>query len=285
MKAFSTWGSIRLWETSLERALHERYSLRSHGATIGTLTLLLTWLVSTLLMHAGVDALALRYLVSLGAGYLAYLLMLRWWAHRLLRQIDGERANGNSSLDASGDWLPNGSTGQSTAAGQAPASGTPPLRSGTGGDFGGGGASGEFGGSDAVHSVAAEAGDGEFFEVAGDALGAAASADEGAVVVVPVVAVFLAGALLLLGAGSLVLLFFGFDVLLAVAIELAFAYAGARAAARVVREGWLSAVARLTWKPLLGALLCAVLLGAVVDHFVPQANSLPGAVRVLFGPR
>ena len=285
MKALSSWGSIRLWETRIERALHERYSLRSHGALIGILTLLLIWLVSTLLMRAGIDALALRYLVSLGAGYLAYLLMLRWWAHRLLRQIDGERANGNSSLDAPGDWLPGGSTGQGAATGHGPGAGTPPLRSGTGGDFGGGGASGEFGGPEATHSVAAEAGDSEFLEVAGDALGAAASAEEGAVVVVPVVAVFLAGALLLLGAGSLMLLFFSFDVLLAVAIELAFAYAGARTAARVVREGWLSAATRLTWKPLLGALLCAVLLGAVVDRFVPQANSLPGAVRVLFAAR
>ena len=34
---------------------------------IGTATLLITWLASTLLMHAGVDALALRYLLSLGA--------------------------------------------------------------------------------------------------------------------------------------------------------------------------------------------------------------------------
>lgn len=142
MKALSTWGSIRLWETRIERALHERYSLRSHGALIGILTLLLIWLVSTLLMRAGIDALALRYLVSLGAGYLAYLLMLRWWAHRLLRQIDGERANGNSSLDAPGDWLPGGSTGQGAATGHGPGAGTPPLRSGTGGDFGGGGASG-----------------------------------------------------------------------------------------------------------------------------------------------
>jgi len=38
---------------------------------------------------------------------------------------------------------------------------------------------------------------------------------------------------------------------------------------------------RLTWKPLLGAVVCAVILGAVLDRFMPQVNSLPEAVRVL----
>lgn len=38
---------------------------------------------------------------------------------------------------------------------------------------------------------------------------------------------------------------------------------------------------RLTWKPLLGALVCAVLLGAAIDHFLPDVHSLPEAVRAL----
>ena len=107
--------------------------------------------------------------------------------------------------------------------------------------------------------------------------------DEGAVVVVPVVAIFLIGAALILGAGSLAMLFFGWDVLLAVAVELAFSVATARAAMGVEREGWLGTAVRLTWKPLLGALLCAVLLGATIDHVLPQANSLPEAVRIIRG--
>lgn len=103
-------------------------------------------------------------------------------------------------------------------------------------------------------------------------------------VVVPVVAIFLIGAALILGAGSLAMLFFGWDVLLAVAVALAFSVATARAAMGVEREGWLGTAVRLTWKPLLGALLCAVLLGATIDHFLPQAGSLPEAVRIIRGP-
>jgi len=109
----------------------------------------------------------------------------------------------------------------------------------------------------------------------------AGAADEGAVIVVPVVAIFLVCVAIVLGAGSLVLLYFSWDALLAVAVEVAFSYVSARAAVRVAREGWLMAAVRLTWKPLLGAVACAVILGAVLDHFMPQVNSLPEAVRVL----
>ena len=127
---------------------------------------------------------------------------------------------------------------------------------------------------------AADAGKG-LGEWAGDALDGLGSADEGAVVIIPVVAIFLIGAAILAGAGALAMLFFSWDVLLAVAVELAFSVAAVRVATRVEREGWLTAAVRLTWKPLLGALLCAVLLGATIDHFLPQADSLPEAVRAL----
>ena len=117
--------------------------------------------------------------------------------------------------------------------------------------------------------------------VAGDAIEVAAGSDEAAIVVVPVVAVFLIGCVIIFGAGALVLLYFGREVLLAVAVELAFSYATARTAVRVTREGWASAAVRLTWKPLAGAVLCAVALGATIDHFIPTAQSLPQALRDL----
>ena len=109
----------------------------------------------------------------------------------------------------------------------------------------------------------------------------AASSDEGAIVAVPVVAIFLVGIAVLFGAGSLLLMYFGWEALMAAAVELAFGYVSARTAVRVVREGWLSAVVRLTWKPLLGAVFCAVLLGATIDYFIPSAHSLPQAIHVI----
>ena len=261
MQAFSNWRSVRMWESRMARDLRQRRVLWLHGLCIGLITLACTWGVSALQMRWGVESLALRYLVSLGVGYLIYLLTVRVWAAALIRRTHAEVPD-VSGLDVSGPH------------GGCDGPGLPSMQSGGGGDFGGGGASGDF--SDG----AADAADG-IGKLAGNALEAASGSDEAAIVVVPVVAVFLMGCAIFLGAGSLVLLYFGWEVLLAVAVELAFSYATARTAVRVSREGWASAAVRLTWKPLAGAVVCAVALGAAIDHFIPTAQSLPQALKAL----
>lgn len=241
MKVLSNWRSVRLWESQVERDLHRNHSLRTHGLLIGTFTLLLMWGVSALQMHLlQVESLAVRYLVTLGVGYLGYLCVLRWWAQRLVER--------RTELEAPDDL------------------------------------GGSFDGPD-DHGCVPDGTDGGsvLSDVASGALDAAGGADEGAIVVVPVLAIFLLCLAVVLGAGSLVLLYLSWDALLAVAIEVAFSYVSARAAVRVAREGWLMAAVRLTWKPLLGAVVCAVALGALIDHFMPQVHSLPEAVRVLTG--
>ncbi|ABM35457.1 hypothetical protein [Polaromonas naphthalenivorans] len=277
MKNLSNWRSVRLLESRLEHDLRQRHVFWLHGLFIGLVTLGLTWGASHAQMLLGVESLALRYLVSLGLGYLGYLLMLRLWAGALVRQH--RQRDGWGNLD--GGW-PGGEGGGGSGSASAR---LPSLRSGEGGDFGGGGASGDFSGAVDAPGIleSADAAGGAGKMVSG-ALEAAGSADEAAVVVVPVVAIFLIGCAVFFGAGSLVLMYFGWEALLAVAVELAFSYVSARVAVRVVREGWLSAALRLTWKPLLGAVLCAVLLGATVDHFVPAAHSLPQALRLVSGP-
>lgn len=159
------------------------------------------------------------------------------------------------------------------------------MPSGGGGDFGGGGADAGFDAPiDALASALGDgAGDGGgsvLGDVASGALDAAGAADEGAIVIIPVLAVFGAVLAAALGAGWLLLLYFGTETLLAVAVELAFAYTAARTVVRIEREGWLLAAVRLSWKPLLGALLCAVALGALIDHYTPQADTLAEAVRL-----
>lgn len=263
MKGLSNWRSVRVLESRLERELRQRHSLTLHGFCIGLFILSLMWLVSHLQMMFGGESLALRYLATLGAGYFAYLLVLRWWAAVLVGR------GSDPGLDGLGDMvdvLGNLPMGRDTA-------NLPTLQSGQGGDFGGGGATGDFSGG-------ADTGTG-LGDAASGALDVLGGADEGAVVVIPVVAIFLIGVAVFFSAGSLVLLFFGWEVLLTVAVELAFSYVSARTAVRMVREGWMSAAVRLTWKPLLGAIACAVALGAAIDHFVPAANSLPHAIKLI----
>ncbi len=264
MSYLPDWRAARSWELQLARDLRYRHTLWLHGFWIGLITLAVTWGISALQMRMGFESLALRYLVSLGTGYLAYLLILRLWAAILIR-----RANLDAPDVPSCDGLSSNSGGGSTGAPRPPS-----MESGGGGDFGGGGASGDF----AVDAPGVADGMGE---MAGSAIEVAAGSDEAAIVVVPLVAVFLMGCAVFFGAGSLLLLYFGWEVLLAVAVELAFSYATASAAVRATREGWTSAAVRRTWKPLAGALVCAVTLGAAIDHFIPTANSLPQAVKVL----
>jgi hypothetical protein len=243
---------------------------------MGLLTLCAMALTNLLLRNAGVDTLAWRYTAALGVGYLVYLLLLRLWAGMLVRKQ--ERGMLDYAPDA--NWMPSHSSHASSAS-DAHGAGHSPMSSGQGGDFGGGGADGGWDGS-AADILADQAGSsvGDF---ASGALEVAAGADEGAIVVVPVVAVFLAAVAVLLGAGWLALAWFGTEALLTAAVELAFVYTAARTVVRVEREGWLLAAVRLTWKPLLGALVCAALLGLAIDHFMPQAGSLPEAIRLWRG--
>jgi len=276
-KKKSTWRSMRMPRQDIERTLRQRYSLRLHGLCIGSFTLLLMWGTSHLQMRLGVDSLALRYLVTLAVGYAGYLLVLRVWAAWLLRRR--EVPDSGLDLDLPDiDWPGGGSSGGVRV----------PLPRTGGGDFGGAGASGDFtdGLATSLSNVASSApsgGSSVLGDVASGAVDAVAGSDDGAVVVVPIVAIFLIGTAVIFGAGALAMLFFGWDVLLAVAVELAFSVVTARAAMGVEREGWLGAAVRLTWKPLLGALLCAVLLGGTIDHFLPQVHSLPEAVRLIQG--
>ena len=99
--------------------------------------------------------------------------------------------------------------------------------------------------------------------------------------VVPVLLVFAALLVAVTGTGSLLWLVFGADLFLTVAVEVAFALLMARTLYVVEREGWLLAALRISWKPVLGALVTAVVLGAVADWFFPQADTLVQVLRVL----
>ena len=118
-------------------------------------------------------------------------------------------------------------------------------------------------------------------EVGGGALEIAGAADEGAIVLVPVALVI--GLAVALGTvlGFAVFGLFGVEVLLAVAVEIALASVGGALAYKAGAEGWLGAVWRRTRASALIALLALVALGAAIDHWAPEARSLPDAVRLL----
>lgn len=123
----------------------------------------------------------------------------------------------------------------------------------------------------------------EMGDLAEGALNAAGAADEGAAVVVPLAVVIGIAVLIATGLSVAVFGLFGVEVLLGVAVEIAFAAAGGALAFRARREGWLLHATGRTWRPMLALIVVAALLGAVIDHWLPQAGSLPQAIRLLRG--
>ena len=156
--------------------LKAKHWLRLHGFCMGLLVLLVMWSVTAVLLHTGLQSMALRYAISLGVGYIVYLLVLRLWAAYLVRHAH-EREREHSNLDASFDVPLGSGDGGSGSGGGGGGDGLP---SGQGGDFGGGGASGDWGSTADAGSWA------DNISLDGVDLGG----DEGALVVVPILAVF-----------------------------------------------------------------------------------------------
>jgi len=240
--------------------LRARRWLRWHCSLIGALTLLAAWACSTTLMHLGTDALWLRYGASFAVAYLVLLLLLYWWARWLLSRDHGDLPQ-----------VDGGGTGSGSRA-EPPAS----FKSGEGGDFGGGGAGGSFDGVDLPSAAGEGAGD-----AAGSVIEVAGAADEGALILVPIA--LLVGIALAIGTllGFVVFGLFGVEVLLAVAVEVAIASVGGALAYKAGAEGWLGAAWRRTRTAALIGLLVLVALGAAIEHWLPDARSLPHAVRLL----
>ena len=249
-------------------SLQKKHWLRLHGLCMGLLVLLVMWAVTAVLFRTGVNSMALRYAISLGVGYAVYLLVLRLWAAYLVRNVY-ERKRDDNWVDQV-DPSPNLHFDD----------GTPDWQSGGGGDFAGAGASGEWTDLDASSSASGASGS---WTDAADVVDI--GGDEAAIILVPILAVFAGLLLAFFGFGALLWLYFGVDVLLAVAVELAFSMMTARALVQVERAGWLTSAVRLTWKPLLGALVCAVALGALADWWVPEAYTLREVIAHIRGTR
>jgi hypothetical protein len=274
----AAWHEARRFEQATREDLRERRWLRLHALLCGALTLALCWAVSASLRHWGVESMVWRPLAALLLTYPLYLAVLALWARWLISQDDSSLGDVDPGdlVDAAGEAAGALARGTGRLAGA-------PLRSGGGGDFAGGGASASF---DAPDGALADFGDaaggvvGKALSGAADALG---DADEGAVVVVPLAVVAAVALALAAALGFAVFGLFGVDVLLGVAVELAFASVGGALAWRARREGWLAHALRRTALPVLGLALSVAAAGWMMQVWLPSAHTWPQALRLLFG--
>jgi hypothetical protein len=222
-------------------------------------------IASLLLRHNFPDgALGIRFAIVVLIGYAIYLLLVRLWAGYMSRRSGSD----SSASDLPTPDLPLGSSGSETVQ-CAPSSFDP----GGAGDFAGGGAQASFDAPD----IAGEAGE----KLLSGAAEVAGAADEGAVVIIPVLAIFALLTLAFTGAGLMLSLLFGIEVLLAVTVELAIAVTAGRTIYQVASEYWLDVALHLTWKPMLGVIACAMAAGFMADYFFPGAQSTMDVIKQL----
>ena len=268
----SSLKSARFNARDMRQSLSNKYSLRWHGFVLGTLTLGITWLASACLLLTGVESMAIRYSIAFIIGYIAYIGLLRLWAWHVCtpnRSSSNSDDTGESVVDALDIlYIP----------GRNSANAANVFTSGRGGDFGGGGANGAWDMEPSSDSSVMGDVVGGAFKGAGEVI---AGSDDGAVVVIPIVAIFIIALLFFVGLGSIAFLYFGSEVLLTVAVQLAFSYTASNAAVKIARGGWLGSALKITWKPMLGSFLCAVALGFMFDTFLPDAHTMVEVVRAL----
>jgi hypothetical protein len=279
------------FEAALRADLRKRRWLRVHVTLIGIITFLSCWGISSALLHLGVHTLAMRHAGALLGAYGVYLLLLWMWSHYLLSR--------------DGDWdLTDVSSGVNIGPGSGSRAATPAFRPGSG-DFGGGGASSVWAEGAAVSSVvsadsaaagsaavdsaavdstavdAAASGSKGFFSGAGDAVDALGSVDEGTVIAIPIAIVIGVAMLLATAMGFAVFGLFGIEVLMGVAVEIAFASAGGAIALKARRDGWMSHAIRRTAGPMAAVLVASVLASLLIAHWLPDARTLPDALRLI----
>lgn len=227
----------------VKRSLESSSFPRLQMTLLVALTGLAGFISSYLLLHAGFTAMWLRYLLSFGFAYLAFLILLWLWL----------RTNAEDYCD-----IPDMS-------GSFPSSGPshPEVFSGEGGAFGGGGASGSFDATVADMPIPDEIGG-----PVGDALGAAAEAEEFAI---PLIVLILIGALLL---STLFMIYSApmlFAELMVDGMLSASLYHKLRG--QETRHWLETAVRRTVWPFILTAMIVSA-SGLGMAHYAPEAHTL-----------
>lgn len=226
---------------------------RLQMSVLAFLTGLTGFLSSFVLLHLGMRDMSSRYLLATLIAYMAFLFLLWLWL----------RTKAEEYVDVP-DVLSNMPVSSGGSASEIPAV------SGYGGEFGGGGASSSF---DTTYEVSALAppvssGSSGVDVPLGDAIDAAAGADEFAL---PLLAIMAVAALVL---SSLYVIYLAPTLFAELLLDSMLSAGLYRRLSRLPRQHWLeTAVGRTIWPFLLTA-LTAWLAGVAMEVYVPSANSL-----------
>lgn len=208
------------------------------------------FVTSAAMLASGLSAPATRYPLAVAAGYLAFLAMLRLWLVFRRHEFSGD-------VDVSFlDLVPS----------NPPA----PFSFDGGGGFGGGGSSAALPADAGAAAVEAKT------SLLKGGLSVAAEAEEGAIVVIPI----LVGAAILVGLLASGAVLYNAPVLLAeVLLDSAIATVAYRRLRQHQTAHWSSGVVRRTWKPMLAITLALLALGVAIPLLRPGADSIGDLFR------
>mgnify|MGYP000909012363 CR=1 FL=1 len=234
----------------LRRTLERDFYPRIQMGFIVFLTGGIGLLISFALLQAGIENMAVRYPTSLAGAYLGFLLLLWLWIR--------VRADDIFDLPNLADLMPDGKTSVHL----------PQFKAGSGGDFGGGGASGTF---DGPASYSIESADS--LPSLGDAVGAAADAEE---LAIPLLAVVLAAGLAF---ASLYVVYLAPVLFAELLVDGVLSYALYHRLRDTETSHWLMTALRRTIVPFVLTAIFLALVGIAMGAFAPGARSIGEVVR------
>ncbi len=216
---------------------------------------------SKILMALGLDHIIARYVIVLIFAYGCFFILMKLWLHYLTEPYRKSKI-GENLVDAADaitrilDFSPTSSA---------------PKISGHGGEFGGGGASGEWVEAGGIAETASTVG-----ETATEAAGEAVSglADEGGIILIPLI-LFL---IVLLG-GGIYLIYEAPVIFSEAAFELILATTLIKRARSIDNPNWMGSVFRATWPAFALTLVITVAAGWVLMTYCPQAIKMTDAFR------
>jgi hypothetical protein len=208
-------------------------------------------LMSFVMLQVGMESMAIRYPTALSIAYLFFLFLIWLWL----------RTNAGEYLDAPDltDLLAN----------RSPSDGIPGFRTGGGGDFGGGGATGSFdGSSDALNEGASSS-----WNAVGESVGSVFEAEE---LAIPLLAIALA---IGIGFASLYVVYLAPVLFAEVLVDGALSYALLRHLRGHDSRHWLSSAFRRTVGPFAATAVFLIAAGAAMGAYAPAARSIGEVVE------
>lgn len=233
-----------------QRRLEEESYPRLQMTLIAALTGAFGLLSSFILLRLGVDEMALRYPLALALAYVMFLFLIWLWL----------RTNAEDYVE-----VPDFSNALPSGGGGTPGV---PLRTGGGGDFGGGGASGSFDGPTPLTAESADP-----VRAVGESIGSAADADE---LAIPLIAIVLA---IGLAFASFYVIYIAPALLAEVLVDGALSYALYRYIRGDDPAHWLITSVRRTFLPFLATAVFLAVIGAAMSAYAPGARSIGEVVH------